>query len=160
MQTCSRCPGARAPVGHLWARSSPRSKARVLLFDIGFFFLGVHSRANLPEGGDTRRRVVGRRDFRLAHTKFAREDRLMSPSQNRSWQVLIGALPVVARPSRVHRASSSWRRLQQVFGAIPLAPAPPSTWRSIQEAIGVVPRISRPSVEPAAQPAEVPQTRP
>ena len=22
MQTCSRCPGMRAPVGHLWARSS------------------------------------------------------------------------------------------------------------------------------------------
>ena len=84
----------------------------------------------------------------------------MSLSQNRSWQVLIGALSVVARPSRVHRASSSWRRLQQVVGAIPLAPAPPSTWRSIQEAIGAVPRVSRPSVEPAARPAEVPQRRP
>ena len=84
----------------------------------------------------------------------------MSLSQNRSWQVLIGALSVVARPSRVHRASSRWRRLQQVFGAIPLAPAPPSAWRSIQEAIGAVPRVSRPSVEPAARPAEVPQTRP
>src|SRR5207245_2678928 len=63
---------------------------------------GVHSRANLPEGGDTRRRVVGRCDFRLAHTKFAREDRLMRPSQNRSWQVLIGAkaLTIPARSPR------------------------------------------------------------
>ena len=83
----------------------------------------------------------------------------MSPSPNRRWQMLIGALPVDARPSPVRRAPSRWRRLQQVLGAISVTSAPPSTWRSIQEAIGAVPRVPRPSVESGAQHAEAPQAR-
>ena len=77
----------------------------------------------------------------------------MSPSQKRSLQTLIGALPAVRRPRfvRVDAKPSKWQRLQRGLGAVSTKPAPPSTWRSIQEAIGAAPRVSRPSVGPGTE---------
>ena len=85
----------------------------------------------------------------------------MSPSQKRSLQTLIGALPAVRRPRfvRVDAKPSKWQRLQRGLGAVSTKPAPRSTWRSIQEAIGAVPRVSRPSVGPGTESAPAPQGR-